>query len=63
MSDISLYFEWWEWLIVSPVLGWPGLLAGGAIGAALWPRRRLLGGVLGAIIGNLVVFAVRIMLK
>jgi len=63
MSDISLNFEWWEWLIASPVLGWPGLIAGCAIGAAIWPKRRLLGGVLGAIIGNLAVFFIRILLK
>lgn len=63
MSDISLNFEWWEWLIASPVLGWPGLIAGGVIGAALWPKRRLLGGAIGAIIGNLIVFLIRIVLK
>jgi hypothetical protein len=63
MSDISLNFEWWEWLIASPVLGWPGLIGGGALGAALWPKRRFLGGALGAIIGNLIVFVARILLK
>lgn len=51
MSDISLEFEWRERLIASPVLGWPGLLAGGAPGAAI-----------GAIIGDLIFF-IRIMLK
>lgn len=63
MSDIALSFEWWEWLIASPVLGWPGLFIGGALGAAIWPRRRLPGGAIGAIIGNLVVFIIRIILK
>ena len=63
MSDISINFEWRELLLISPVLGWPGLVAGGAIGAALWPRRRILGGFIGAMIGNIGVFAVRLMLK
>ncbi len=63
MSDISIRFDWWEWLLISPVLGWPGAIAGGAIAAALWPRRRIAGGVIGAILGNLIVFAARLMLK
>lgn len=63
MSDITLSFEWWEWLIASPVLGWPGLLGGGVLGASLWPKRRLAGGAAGAIVGNLLVFFVRIALK
>lgn len=63
MSDISINIEWWAFLLMSPVLGWPGLLAGGALGAALWRKRRIAGGLLGALIGNLAVFAVRILLK
>ncbi|MFZ5616954.1 MAG: hypothetical protein ACOZAA_06505 [Pseudomonadota bacterium] len=62
MSDISINFAWYELLAVSPALGWPGLLAGGALGAALWRRRRIWGGVLGAIAGDLAVFAARILL-
>jgi putative Mn2+ efflux pump MntP len=63
MSDISIRFDWWEWLLISPVLGWPGAIAGAALGAALSPKRRIAGGVIGAIIGNLIVFAARLMLK
>ena len=63
MSDISFNFSWWEIILISPILGWPGLVAGAALGAALWPRRRILGGVIGAIIGNLIVFFVRLTLK
>lgn len=61
MSDISINFTWFELLLVSPMLGWPGLIAGGAIGA-LWRRRRIFGAVLGAIAGNLAVFAARLLL-
>jgi len=43
------------------MLGWPGLLLGGALGALLWKKRRILGGVFGAIIGNFAVFGVRIL--
>ncbi len=63
MSDISINFTWFELLLISPMLGWPGLIAGGALGAALFPRRRILAGVIGAILGNLIVFAARLLLK
>lgn len=52
MSDINLNFEWWELALYSPIFGWPGLVIGGIIGALAWRRRRILGGVLGAIVGN-----------
>jgi hypothetical protein len=42
------------------VLGWPGLIVVGVLGALAWKRRRILGGVLGAIAGNLIAFAVRL---
>jgi hypothetical protein len=56
MSDIAVKFEWWELLLLSPTQGWPGLLIGAALGAYLWKKRRILGGVLGAIVGNLLWF-------
>jgi hypothetical protein len=62
MSDISINITWLDLLIVSPIYGWPGLLAGGALGAVLWRQRRIAGGVIGAIVGNLAVFAARFML-
>lgn len=62
MSDISLQFSPFELIVFSPVLGWPGLIAGGLIGALLWKKRRILGGVLGAILGNFVVFGARLLL-
>lgn len=63
MSDISISFEWWELLLVSPMLGWPGAIAGGALGALAWRKRPIAGGVIGAVLGNLIVFAARLMLK
>ncbi|WP_395646581.1 hypothetical protein [Terricaulis sp.] len=62
MSDISFHFTPLELIVFSPVLGWPGLIAGGVLGALLWKRRRILGGVLGAIIGNFIVFGVRLLM-
>lgn len=53
MSDISLNFTWYEILLLIAVIGWPGLILGGALGAALfWKRRRILAGATGAIIGG-----------
>jgi hypothetical protein len=53
VSDIDIKFAWWELLLYSPVVGWPGLLLGGALGALSWRKRRIVGGALGAIVGNL----------
>lgn len=60
MSDIKLEFTWWELVLVSPVLGWPGAIAGALIGALVWRKRPLLGGAIGAAVGNLAVFSYRI---
>jgi len=52
MSDISINITWWEILLYSPVIGWPGMLAGSVIGWFAWRRRPILGAVLGAILGD-----------
>jgi hypothetical protein len=52
MSDIDIKFTWWEFLLASPVIGWPGLILGAALGALAWRGRRVLGGAAGAIVGN-----------
>ena len=60
MSDISFHFTWLGLMLASPILGWPGLIVGGLIGALVWRKRRIVGGVLGAIVGCLAVFFFRI---
>ena len=60
MSDISINISPLELILFSWVLGWPGLIIGGLLGALTWNKRRILGAVLGAIVGNLVVFGVRL---
>lgn len=62
MSDINIQFAWYELLLVSPVLGWPGAIAGGLLGAYLWRRRPILGGAIGALAGNVAVFAYRLVM-
>lgn len=51
MSDISLHFTWFDWLLAALVFGWPGLILGGALGALLFSKRRVLYAVLGALAG------------
>jgi hypothetical protein len=51
VSDISIHITWLDLILASPVLGWPGLVLGGALGALLWKQRRIIGGVLGAVGG------------
>lgn len=60
MSDISFHFTWLDLILASPVLGWPGLIVGGLIGAWVWRKRRIVGGVLGAVVGCLALFFFRI---
>ena len=61
MSDISLHFSPLELIVFSPVLGWPGLIAGGVLGGLSWRKRRILGGALGAVAGNFLVFFLRLL--
>jgi putative Mn2+ efflux pump MntP len=62
MSDISINITWWELIMVSPVLGWPGAIVGGLLGALLWRKRPILGGAIGALVGNLGLFTARILM-
>jgi hypothetical protein len=59
MSDIAIKITWWDLIIFSPVLGWPGAILGGILGALLWRTRPILGGTIGALVGNFGLFAVR----
>ena len=63
MSDISFNFTWWELLLYSPIIGWPGLLIGAVLGTLAWKERRIAGGVIGAILGNFIWAAAAIYLK
>ena len=58
MSDIDFKIEWWELILLSPIWGWPGLIIGAIVGSLAWKKRPIVGGVVGAIVGNFVAFAV-----
>ena len=58
VSDISIHLTWLDLLLAAPIFGWPGLILGGVGGAALFPKRRILCAVLGALIGCTIWFAV-----
>jgi hypothetical protein len=60
MSDISINISWLDLLIM---FGWPGSILGGALGAILWRKRRLVGAGLGAVLGSLVWCAMALTLK
>jgi hypothetical protein len=62
MSDISITFTWWELLLYSPILGWPGLFAGAVLGVVLWRKRPIVGGLIGAVVGNVAFAYLRLML-
>jgi len=53
MSDINIEFDWYVWPVIAVMIGWPGLLLGTAIGAVLWRRHRVIGGLLGLVAGTL----------
>ena len=61
MSDIDFKIEWWEILLLSPLWGWPGLFVGAVAGAIVWKKRPILGGFLGALIGNFAFFFTRML--
>ena len=54
MSDIAINISWLDIALYAPLLGWPGLLIGAALGALVWRKRRILGVVLGGLAGALV---------
>lgn len=62
MSDISINITWWELLIFSPVMGWPGAIVGGGVGWRLWRKRPIAGVLIGALVGNLAWFGMRLMM-
>jgi hypothetical protein len=51
VSDIRLDFGWDAILLITLMIGWPGLLLGGLAGALAWRRHRWIGTVLGAGVG------------
>ena len=51
MSDISILNDPWSIAFVLLILGAPGLPLGGLIGALMWRRRRIVGALLGALLG------------
>ena len=52
MSDIKIEFAWWELILFSPVVGWPGIIVGSVIAALAWRKRPIVGGAIGAVTGN-----------
>jgi hypothetical protein len=48
MSDIGILNDPLSLVAIALIFGSPGLLLGGIVGALLWRRRRVIGGVLGA---------------
>lgn len=64
MSDISLNFGWYEILLLIPLVGWPGVVLGVALSAALfWKRRRILAGMVGALIGGMIWAAATVLIN
>jgi len=51
MSDISLDWGAFDYLIIALIIGAPGLAIGGALGAIVWRRHWLWGAALGAFAG------------
>ena len=51
MSDVGLIFSPLDYLVIALVIGSPGLVVGGCLGALAWRRRRLWGAAVGAFSG------------
>ncbi len=51
MSDIGLDWGPLDFVMIALIIGAPGLLIGAALGAVLWRRHRIYGGLLGAVAG------------
>jgi Na+/proline symporter len=51
VSDIGILSDPVSQIEIALLLGCPGLLLGGILGALLWRRRRLVGALLGAVAG------------
>ena len=51
MSDIGLDWGPFDIIAIALIIGAPGLVIGGALGAILWRRHRLYGALLGALVG------------
>jgi hypothetical protein len=52
MSDINIEFDWYVFPLLALMFGWPGLLIGGVTGGYLWRRHRVIGTLLGALMGT-----------
>ncbi len=51
MSDIGILNNPLDLAVIALVIGAPGLVLGGLIGALAWRRRRIAGGLTGAVVG------------
>jgi Na+/proline symporter len=51
MSDIGGIFTPTDLALIALMICGPGLALGGAIGALVWRRRRVVGGLVGAVAG------------
>ena len=61
MSDIKIEFAWQDLALVALLVGWPGLVLGVLGGAFLWRRHRIIGAVVGAVLGLTLWVGVRVM--
>ena len=51
MSDIGGIFTPFDLALIALMICGPGLVLGGVIGALVWRRRRIAGGLIGAVAG------------